>query len=90
MEFGRYTIFLAVSLAVCWVQQDVASAQGMNGGAAEAKGASGTSNPNGDLSTNAKSPAVRRGSAAAANNKRGNSLNKSGHVVPSSAAASRS
>lgn len=64
MSVPTRSILFSASL----VMSGGAFAQGMNGGAAEAKGVSGTSNPNGDRSTNAASGAAGANTMGAATN----------------------
>lgn len=57
-----------ILISAVWIASSGAFAQGMNGGAAEAKGASGTSNPNGIYSANqASRPSGIGANRAAAN-----------------------
>lgn len=64
-----------------------AFSQGMNGGAAEAKGATGTGNPSGEGSTAppSSSGSGKSPSAAATNNAHGKMHHKSGTATPASA-----
>jgi nicotinic acid phosphoribosyltransferase len=86
MRLVTKTILLPVFLVI----SGVALAQGMNGGAAEAKGASGTSNPSGERSTNMGSGSSGANTHSLATNSRSKTSHKKSAPGASAAGSTQS